>query len=420
MASVVDDSVQDRSGYGKGEATAEAVQLARHTKGLSQTNMESVIDILDGAVVEVLDPRLPSIHVEPNAGEENDSNIPRNLHNAAELFLKTGNVSAAQQMQRCALVFFALVEGRCKSETTVTGRACICWLCGHCGLERQAPNAPVAPAQGARACNQCGESLQTNYVQVVLADGVIIPWKEISGSSTSVLEVKGDAEISAPTNEESLAKTREAKRAAIAASVEAAREAQQRAAETATTKASAREAEGALKDLDPRLMSMRITPNEGEDAHPNFPTNLYNAMELFAQLGRFSAAQQMHECTDKFLRILDEGPQAAGRTGQGHVCFECGHCGLEPEFKQPNEKASQKACFCGSCGDDSHTNFVELVLPNGRQLPWMERTASAAQARPGSGAGAHVVAGNSRIKPNDPCPCGSGQKAKKCCHVGGA
>lgn len=44
-------------------------------------------------------------------------------------------VEAAQRLQRCALVFFALTEGRIggADAETVTGRACICWQCGHCG-----------------------------------------------------------------------------------------------------------------------------------------------------------------------------------------------------------------------------------------------------------------------------------------------
>ena len=38
------------------------------------------------------DPLLATFKVVPNKGEENDTNIPKSLHNAAELFLRAGLV----------------------------------------------------------------------------------------------------------------------------------------------------------------------------------------------------------------------------------------------------------------------------------------------------------------------------------------
>lgn len=358
------------------------------------TSTVDVIDILDGAVIEVIDPRLSAIHVEPNSGEEDDSNIPKNLHNAAELFIQAGKTTAAQQMQRCTAVFFALVEGRCKADNTSIGRACVCWQCGHCGLGR-------SPETASRTCSSCGEKSQTNYVQVVLADGVAIPWREINSSpSVSASLVCSAVDATGEDSEgHQLAKdAQEAKRAAITKAVKAAKEAQQ-ASE--------------LLNLDQRLQSIQVIANPGEDEHPRFPKTLYNALELMLQVGQVSAARQLHKCSNEYLRVLDEGPQAAGDVGQGYVCFSCGYCGLAPEL---DEKSSDKACSCRECGDDSHTNLVQLVLPNGRELPWMQSASTSMPTSLGNLADQKTAG---RIKPNGPCNCGSGKKAKKCCFVGG-
>jgi len=42
-----------------------------------------------------------AVLIEPNRGEESDSNFPRNLHNAAELLLAVGHVESAQRLQQC-------------------------------------------------------------------------------------------------------------------------------------------------------------------------------------------------------------------------------------------------------------------------------------------------------------------------------
>ena len=47
---------------------------------------------LDARSVLSFDPLLATFKVVPNKGEENDTNIPKSLHNAAELFLRAGLV----------------------------------------------------------------------------------------------------------------------------------------------------------------------------------------------------------------------------------------------------------------------------------------------------------------------------------------
>jgi uncharacterized protein YecA (UPF0149 family) len=99
------------------------------------------------------------------------------------------------------------------------------------------------------------------------------------------------------------------------------------------------------------------------------------------------------------------------------VCFDCGHCGFAAPEKQDTSKddVTTKAGVCTNCKSDSHTNFIDLVLPNGQQIPWIERSANTSAAR----APSLQPASKGRVKPNDPCPCGSKKKSKKCCYVGG-
>ena len=46
-----------------------------------------------------IDIRSASILVVPKSDELNDSNMPRNLHNAAELFLRAGMINAAETVK---------------------------------------------------------------------------------------------------------------------------------------------------------------------------------------------------------------------------------------------------------------------------------------------------------------------------------
>lgn len=329
--------------------------------GTVVADTSGVTNLLDGAVVEVIDPRLASIGVTPNTGEETDENMPKSLHNAVELFIRAGKVASAQRLQRCTAVFFGLIEGRVDNSKAVSGTACICWSCGHCGFEKK-----VSPA---RTCRECGERLQTNYVNVVLSDGVAIPWRELpeekDGDEVEIkLLADGVEKLSVDERRAPAANAKsdekaaaDAKRAEIAARVRAAQELQK----------------AGLDKLEPRLLSMQVRPNAGEEAHPAFPKTLHSALELLVKVKHLDQARQLQQCTKAYLGILDEGPQAAGASGQGYVCFDCGYAGIVSEEGQRAKSADGKACTCVKCGDDSHTNFVQLVLPGGMELPWMER-----------------------------------------------
>lgn len=211
-------------------------------------------------------------------------------------------------------------------------------------------------------------------MQVVVSSGLVVPWAEVEVDVSSV----------------------------------------QRADE-ATKADNENAADGCLQGFDERLMSLRVVPNAGEEDHQHFPHNLYHALELYLHHGLVEPGKRLQQCTNRFFQLLEEGPSERNKLGKARLCFECGHCGLADSVDE-SVKSGEKAGACTTCGDDSHTNLVELILPNGRQMPWMERDASAAAAenKPVAKLG---TAG--RVKPNDECPCGSGKKAKKCCHIGG-
>ncbi|CAE8640654.1 unnamed protein product, partial [Polarella glacialis] len=129
-------------------------------------------------VTEDIDDRLSLVLVEPNAGEEKDENIPRNLHNGVELLLKGGKADSARRLQQCVQSFFRLFELGPNSGAGKLGRACVCWSCGHCGLEG------IVSEKGSSqvgVCMSCGET-RTNYVQTILASGMAVPWVEASAS----------------------------------------------------------------------------------------------------------------------------------------------------------------------------------------------------------------------------------------------
>ena len=117
--------------------------------------------------------------VEPNPGEENDANFPRNVHNAAELFLRLGIKDNAERLHSAVTKLFQLLEQGPDGRTTHTlGRACICWSCGHAGIPANADSCSEKGTSPAGVCNKCGDSSQTNFLKVTQPDGTVIPWLE--------------------------------------------------------------------------------------------------------------------------------------------------------------------------------------------------------------------------------------------------
>ena len=79
-----------------------------------------------------IDAKLASIAVVPNGAEGKDTNFPRNLHNAAELFLKVGMAANAKRLHDATSSLFDFYAAGPDGRTTLSmGRGCVCWNCGH-------------------------------------------------------------------------------------------------------------------------------------------------------------------------------------------------------------------------------------------------------------------------------------------------
>lgn len=183
--------------------------------------------------------------------------------------------------------------------------------------------------------------------------------------------------------------------------------------------------------IDSRYATIKVLPNDSvEGKGANFPRNLHNAGELFLRLGMKDNAVRLQEATEKVFTIYSAGPDGRSTQAMGRacVCWNCGHVGL-PSNADKCTKGPVPAGICKMCETNDQTNFVKVSQANGNgELPWMEVKAVAPESAPGSSdrapEGAEKVSPGQRlvskkIKPNSECPCGSGKKAKKCCHIGG-
>ena len=77
-----------------------------------------------------------------------------------------------------------------------------------------------------------------------------------------------------------------------------------------------------IEGLNPRLASIRVLPNKGEDAHPNFPRNLHSAVELLVRVGHIDSAQQ-HGLTR--FRATTWAPQLKFSKAKMEVFFVWSH-----------------------------------------------------------------------------------------------
>mmetsp|Transcript_41648 Transcript_41648/g.126269 ORF Transcript_41648/g.126269 Transcript_41648/m.126269 type:complete len:203 (-) Transcript_41648:182-790(-) len=160
-----------------------------------------------------VDSRFALISVRPKPDETNDANFPRNLHNAAELFLRVGMVECAERLKDDTSSMLDRYATNPDGRTGLRiGRAVVCWSCGHCGLpdgggsgdgdggkeDDRRENAPPRP------CGRCGETEQTNWLRFSQKRGETLPWIE-----------------TAPLSKEEKKKREEADRAAKRAEVEA-------------------------------------------------------------------------------------------------------------------------------------------------------------------------------------------------------
>ena len=180
-------------------------------------------------VVLKVDKRFGAIKVEAKSGEGADANFPKNLHNAAELFLRVGLVDNAERLRATTAAMFDIYavppDGRSAHSL---GRAAVCWGCGHCGLPKVS-KAGVADGEGPpRPCARCGDADQTNWVRVTRpSEAGSVPWIQETELDEKAKEAKQRALV-------------QAKRAEVEASVAAAL-----AARAAAAVVASREREGA-------------------------------------------------------------------------------------------------------------------------------------------------------------------------------
>jgi hypothetical protein len=199
-------------------------------------------------------------------------------------------------------------------------------------------------------------------------------------------------------------------------------------------------------EVDSRYSSFKVVPKEDEVNDSNFPPNAAAAMQLFVMAGLPNNASTCKKCVDAQIAILEKGPdgKTQHRLGTGAICWECGYAGLARnndafDAGRPKEKGTK--AVCNACGSDEQTNVINAVNEDGKtRLPWIEvhsensadqekAARSAAEAEKSAGnAGSENVEGaqgggeqgalgvkSPNVGRNDPCPCGSGKKSKKCC-----
>ena len=95
----------------------------------------------------------------------------------------------------------------------------------------------------------------------------------------------------------------------------------------------------------------------------------------------------------------------------------CGHVGIPRNAEQCTDKGAVPAGQCAQCGQDEQTNFVCITTPDkDKTLPWIQLQSDKPVGQVKLQEPGAIGEKATKVKPNDPCPCGSGKKAKKCCH----
>ena len=173
----------------------------------------------DGDVLRLeISPKYATIEVIPNGNEGQDANFPRNLHNAAELFLKCGLVPNAVKLKECTDALLE-VYATDPSKAVRLGRACVCWECGYCGIPKNYVETQEKPGP----CANCTGSTQINWVRILgppsddSPSPSVLPWVEVAAKT----QQEKDEELAA-------------KRAAVEARVTAALKAREEAEKKAS------------------------------------------------------------------------------------------------------------------------------------------------------------------------------------------
>eukprot|EP00586_Coscinodiscus_wailesii_P014932 CAMPEP_0172504306 /NCGR_PEP_ID=MMETSP1066-20121228/177416_1 /TAXON_ID=671091 /ORGANISM="Coscinodiscus wailesii, Strain CCMP2513" /LENGTH=208 /DNA_ID=CAMNT_0013280431 /DNA_START=40 /DNA_END=666 /DNA_ORIENTATION=- len=176
---------------------------------------------IEGEIIRELkldiDTRYASILVTPKPNEVNDANFPRNLHNAAELFLRVGMVENAQRVKETTDLLLDMYGDNPDGRTNFRiGQGCVCWVCGYCGLPKNSTSDSFSSSTSAKStkkkkdkkkngppgpCGRCGETEQINYLRVIRKglDGKVddLPWIQAPPLSEEDRRKKDDADKAA-------------------------------------------------------------------------------------------------------------------------------------------------------------------------------------------------------------------------------
>ncbi|KAJ1638960.1 hypothetical protein T492DRAFT_940482 [Pavlovales sp. CCMP2436] len=129
-----------------------------------------------------VDLRFALVKIVAKADETGDTNLPKNLHNAAELLLRANMIDAAERLRGTTIAMLDIYAAGPDGKTALQlGRACVCWACGHAGLPRPGPDgkrrgdddlsAPPGP------CGHCDEGETVNWLRVTQkGDAKEAPW----------------------------------------------------------------------------------------------------------------------------------------------------------------------------------------------------------------------------------------------------
>jgi hypothetical protein len=160
-----------------------------------------------------IDIRSASILVVPKSDEVDDKNMPRNLHNAAELFLRVGMVDAAENVKKNVADLLDVYSNNPDGKSNfLVGRGVVCWSCGYCGIPKGGANQkgnnmkddlqkiPPGP------CNKCGEKEQVNWLKVTKPGDVTnkkeeLPWIETPPLSEEETKKKKEVQLAARRKE---------------------------------------------------------------------------------------------------------------------------------------------------------------------------------------------------------------------------
>ena len=116
-----------------------------------------------------------------------------------------------------------------------------------------------------------------------------------------------------------------------------------------------------------------IPKDDSERSDTKMPTNVFGAIILFKQKGLELAIEKSMNCMEKYLKVLQDGPDGKSKVslGRGCLCWDCGNIGLPKNQEEAEENASVKP-ICKNCNSDEETNYVDCNQPDGSKLPWIE------------------------------------------------